>query len=86
MSAATEGSSGSGGHRGDIIELDRSDLDTEKTEAQINSDFISDFKDNTTESLEDLFYYALGSVGAVFLMILRLNLLKISIMQFMPML
>lgn len=66
VSAATEGSSGSGGHRGDIIELDRSDLDTEKTEAQINSDFISDFKDNTTESLEDLFYYALGSVGAVF--------------------
>lgn len=66
VSAATEGSSGSGGHRGDIIELDRADLDTEKTEAQINSDFISDFKDNTTESLEDLFYYALGSVGAVF--------------------
>lgn len=66
VSAATEGSSGGGGHRGDIIELDRSDLDTEKTEAQINSDFLSDFKDNTAESLEDLFYYALGSVGAVF--------------------
>lgn len=66
VSAATEGSSGSGGHRGDIIELDRSDLDTEKTEAQINSDFIYDFKDNTAESLEDLFYYALGSVGAIF--------------------
>lgn len=66
VSAATEGSSGGGGHRGDIIELDRSDLDTEKTEAQINSDFLSDFKDNTAESLEDLFYYALGSVGAIF--------------------
>lgn len=66
VSAATEGSSGSGGHRGDIIELDHSDLDTEKTEAQINSDFIYDFKDNTAESLEDLFYYALGSVGAIF--------------------
>lgn len=66
VSAATEGSSGSGGHHGDIIELDRSDLDTEKTEAQINSDFIYDFKDNTAESLEDLFYYALGSVGAIF--------------------
>lgn len=66
VAAATEGSTGGGGHRGDIIELDRADLDTEKTEAQINSDFISDFKDNTTESLEDLFYYALGSVGAVF--------------------
>lgn len=66
VSAATEGSGGGGGHRGDIIELDRSDLDTEKTEAQINSDFLSDFKDNTAESLEDLFYYALGSVGAVF--------------------
>lgn len=64
--AATEGSGGGGGHRGDIIELNRSDLDTEKTEAQINSDFISDFKDNTTQSLEDLFYYALGTVGAVF--------------------
>lgn len=66
VSAATEGSNGGGGHRGDIIELDRSDLDTEKTEAQINSDFIYDFKDNTAESLEDLFYYALGSVGAIF--------------------
>lgn len=64
--AATEGSGGGGGHRGDYVELNRSDLDTEKTKAQINSDFISDFKDNTTESLEDLFYYALGSVGAVF--------------------
>ena len=66
VSAATEGSSGGGGHRGDMIELGRSDLDTEKTEAQINSDFLSDFKDNTAESLEDLFYYALGSVGAIF--------------------
>lgn len=64
--AATEGSGGGGGHRGDYVELNRSDLDTEKTKAQINSDFISDFKDNTVESLEDLFYYALGSVGAVF--------------------
>lgn len=66
VSAATEGSGGGGGHRGDYVELNRSDLDTEKTKAQINSDFISDFKDNTVESLEDLFYYALGSVGAVF--------------------
>lgn len=57
---------GGGGHRGDIIELDRADLDTEKTQAQINSDFINDFTDNTTESLEDLFYYALGTVGAIF--------------------
>ena len=57
---------GGGGHRGDIIELDRADLDTEKTQAQINSDFINDFTDNTNESLEDLFYYALGTVGAVF--------------------
>lgn len=57
---------GGGGHRGDIIELDRADLDTEKTQAQINSDFINDFTDNTKESLEDLFYYALGTVGAVF--------------------
>lgn len=57
---------GGGGHRGDIIELDRADLDTEKTQAQINSDFINDFTDNTKESLEDLFYFALGTVGAVF--------------------
>lgn len=57
---------GGGGHRGDFIELDRADLDTEKTQAQINSDFINDFTDNTKESLEDLFYYALGTVGAVF--------------------
>lgn len=57
---------GGGGHRGDIIELDRADLDTEKTQAQINSDFINDFVDNTADSLEDLFYYALGTVGAVF--------------------
>lgn len=64
--AATEGSGGGGGHRGDFIELDRADLDTEKTQAQINSDFINDFTDNTADSLEDLFYYALGTVGAVF--------------------
>lgn len=57
---------GGGGHRGDFIELDRADLDTEKTQAQINSDFINDFTDNTADSLEDLFYYALGTVGAVF--------------------
>lgn len=57
---------GGGGHRGDYVELNRAPIDEEKTAAQINSDFINDFVDNPRESLEDIFYYALGTVGAVF--------------------
>lgn len=66
VSAATEGSSGGGGHRGDYIDLSRSEIDTEKTQAQINADFIDQFVDDPAANIEDFFYYCLGSVGAVF--------------------
>lgn len=66
VSAATEGSSGGGGHRGDYIDLSRSEIDTEKTQAQINADFIDQFVDDPVANIEDYFYYCLGSVGAIF--------------------
>ena len=64
--AATEGSSGGGGHRGDYVELNRAPIDTELTEAQINANFIDDFRNNLGDSMSDFFYYCLGTVGAVF--------------------
>lgn len=66
VSAATEGSSGSGGHRGDYLELNRAPIDTELTEAQINANFLDDFRNNLGESMSDFFYYCLGTAGAVF--------------------
>ncbi|WP_455254079.1 hypothetical protein [Ruminococcus sp.] len=66
VSAATEGSSGGGGHRGDYLELNRAPIDTELTEAQINANFLDDFRNNLGESMSDFFYYCLGTAGAVF--------------------
>lgn len=66
VSAATEGSGGGGGHRGDYVELNRAPIDTELTEAQINANFIDDFRNNLGESMSDFFYYCLGTAGAVF--------------------
>lgn len=66
VSAATEGSSGSGGGRGDYLELNRAPIDTEKTEAQIDANYIAGFQDDVLGYSEDFLYYCLGSVGAVF--------------------
>lgn len=66
VAAATEGGSGGGGHRGDYVELNRAVLDTEKTQAQINADFLNDFIDDPVQSSANFFYYALGTAGAIF--------------------
>lgn len=66
VSAATEGSNGGGGHRGDYVELNRAPIDTELTEAQINANFIDDLRNNLGDSMSDFFYYCLGTAGAVF--------------------
>lgn len=64
--AGTEGGSGGGGHRGDYVELNRAPIDTEKTQAQINADYVAGFQNNILGYSEDLLYYALGTTGAIF--------------------
>ena len=61
VSAATEGSSGGGGHRGDVIQLDRSEPDTS---AKVSSTFQIDWGDEDSRS--NLFNYCLGLAGAIF--------------------
>lgn len=61
VSAATEGSSGGGGHRGNVIQLDRSEPDTS---VKVSSRFKIDWGDE--DSRNNLFNYCLGLAGAVF--------------------
>ncbi len=66
-SISASASGGGGSHRGDYINLNRSDIDVEKTEGEISGSFWGDiFGGNGKEVLDDLFCYAIGSVGAIF--------------------
>ncbi len=65
--AAGAGSDGGGGYRGNYTELNRADIDTEKTQGEISGNFWEDiFGGNGKEVLDDLFCYAVGSIGAIF--------------------
>lgn len=65
VSAATEGSSGGGEYRDNLV-LNRSPIDNELTEAQINTNVIDDIVNNLEEPMSDFFYYCLGTAGAIF--------------------
>lgn len=69
VSAATEGSSGGGGHRGDYVDLNRAPIDTELTESQINANFIDDFRNNLGDSMSDFFIIVWEQLAQFFLMI-----------------
>ena len=57
---------GFGSHRGDYMDYSRSDIDTEKTFLDSAFDVLTDAYNNPEDFFSDLFYYCLGTAGAIF--------------------